>query len=87
MQHAAAKHGDDCGDQSDGVRPGSATGVHARLLRSLSGERVTKQSTSFSVVALRSRRAHLHELERYARGPPASLIRVEQKESHQEEKY
>ena len=34
--HAAAKHGYGCGDQRDGVRPGSATDVHARLLRSLS---------------------------------------------------
>ena len=34
--HAAAKHCDACGDQGDGVRPGSATPVHARLLRSLS---------------------------------------------------
>ena len=34
--HAAAKHGDGCGDQGDEVRPGSATDVHARLLRSLS---------------------------------------------------
>ena len=34
--HAAAVHGDGCGDQGDGVRPVSAAGVHARLLRSLS---------------------------------------------------
>ena len=34
--HAAAKHDDGCGGQGDGVRPGSATDVHARLLRSLS---------------------------------------------------
>ena len=34
--HAATKHGDGCGDQGDGVRPGSATDVQARLLRSLS---------------------------------------------------
>ena len=34
--HAAAKNGDGCGDQGEGVRPRSATDVHARLLRSLS---------------------------------------------------
>ena len=34
--HAAAKHGDGCGDQGDGLRPGSAADVHARLLLSLS---------------------------------------------------
>ena len=32
---AAARHGDGCGDQGDGVRPGSATDVQARLVRSL----------------------------------------------------
>ena len=34
--HAAAVHGDGCGDQGDRVRPGIATGVCARLLLSLS---------------------------------------------------
>ena len=34
--HAPAKHGDGCGDGGVWVRSGSANGVHARLLRSLS---------------------------------------------------
>ena len=50
---------------------------------------IFEELSRFSVVALRSCGPGVptsHELERYARGPRASLIRVEQKKSHQEEK-
>ena len=47
---------------------------------------IFEELSRFSVVALRPWRAYFHELERYARGPRASLIRVEQKKTHQEEK-